>query len=121
MVSKINQVLLCLMRYLPNAITHTTARAQQMKYMPLVIQKGLTPSMKSLSVPPPMAVAIPTIQAPNMSKCLAEARRMPDRAKANVPTNSITTNETGSRSVAPISCSKLISQSDMSVVECATL
>lgn len=38
-------------------------------------------------VPPPMAVTKPTTYAPNQSNRLAEARRMPLMAKANVPIN----------------------------------
>ncbi len=60
--------------------------------------------MRSRIVPPPMAVAMPTIHAPKMSNRFVEDRRTPEMAKANVPMNSMTTNVTGSLSVSPMSC-----------------
>ena len=45
-------------------------------------------SNRSRIVPPPMAVTKPTTYAPNQSNRLAEARRMPLMAKANVPMKS---------------------------------
>lgn len=53
-----------------------------------VIQPGVTSSSRSRIVPPPMAVTKPTTYAPNQSNRLAEARRMPLMAKANVPMKS---------------------------------
>ena len=55
-----------------------------------VIQNGVTPSIMSRSVPPPIATAIPHTKPPNQSKCFAAAWRIPDMANANVPRNSIT-------------------------------
>ena len=74
---------------------------QQIMYILLVSQKGEMPSMRSLSVPPPMAVAIPTISAPNKSKRRADAIRIPLMANAIVPTHSMMTNDAGIRSAAP--------------------
>ena len=72
--------------------------------MLLYIQNGFTPNIRSRIVPPPIAVAIPTIQAPKTSKCFADAKRIPEIAKAKVPMNSMTTKDVGSLRVVPISC-----------------
>ena len=55
-----------------------------------VIQKGTVPSITSRMVPPPMATANPQTNPPNQSKCLFAAMRIPEMAKANVPTTSNT-------------------------------
>ena len=58
-------------------------------YMDEVIQNGVTPSITSRIVPPPMATAMPQTNPPNQSKCLAAACLMPDTTNVNVPSTSI--------------------------------
>ena len=89
MASKMKKVLCICTRLLRKIITHSKASAVQLRYMPLCIQNTGWSSITSRSVPPPMAVAAPTTYAPNQSNLLADARRIPLMAKANVPMKSI--------------------------------
>ena len=66
-----------------------SARAVMARYTHCVIQNGLTPRKTSLKVPPPHAVASPTMKAPKRSKFFLLARRIPLMAKANVPMRSM--------------------------------
>src|SRR5690606_16011125 len=74
---------------LRNSITKNKAKIVHHIYTLESIQKGVSPNKRSRNVPPPVAVTKPTTTAPNQSKLLAEAMRIPDTAKAKVPRNSI--------------------------------
>ena len=95
MVSKRNHVLFWRMSALPNTATQSTAKAVHTTYVGVCIQNGVSPSIKSRTVPPPTAVVKPTTYAPNKSKRLADAKRMPEMAKANVPIKSRTCEKLG--------------------------
>ena len=72
---------MCLLK----SITASKAKPVTTRYIGVVIQNGLTPSRRSLIVPPPIAVARPTTYAPNQSNFFAEANLIPLITKSNVP------------------------------------
>ena len=72
-VSKTNQAFLSGSIHLPKKTTVSRATPVHIKYIGVVIQKGIVPSMTSRIVPPPMATATPQTYPPNQSKCLAAA------------------------------------------------
>ena len=88
MVSKIKKVLSRRTSLFSKTITHTNANPVQIRYMGSVIHAGVTSSKRSRIVPPPIAVTKPTTYAPNQSNRLADAKRIPLIAKANVPIKS---------------------------------
>ena len=88
MVSRVNIVREILFMNLWLNMYTTNANAVIARYCQWVIQNGLTPRKISRMVPPPQAVAIPTINAPNKSKFFSLAKRMPLIAKAKVPMKS---------------------------------
>ena len=89
-VSKKNQVLSSRFNDRAKTMTNICAMNVQMRYIDDVIQNGVTPSIMSRSVPPPIATATPQTKPPNQSKRLAAAWRMPEMANAKVPRNSMT-------------------------------
>ena len=60
MVSKIKNVMSRRTSRFSKAMTHTNAKAVQMRYMGFSIHAGVTSSNRSRIVPPPMAVTNPT-------------------------------------------------------------
>ena len=68
-------------------MTNTCAITVHIIYMDEVIQKGVTPSITSRIVPPPIATAMLHTKPPSQSKCFAAACLMPEMAKSESTKN----------------------------------